>query len=156
MERCHVGVPSGNQSWWQWIDDCLISMPMYGGFTLATFDWLENVLYINVCPRVLHSWTWQALFTRAETQVDQEVATQIKQVEATSWIVTAVLKLGQKWGKAFLLVASSMGKIIFNYLAIFSDFLGAWRDWQMGMSSKKGWDRHDSEIEGPKYMGMWT
>jgi hypothetical protein len=38
----------------------------------------------------------------AEAQVDQEVATQIKQVEATKWIVTAVLKLVQKWGKPFL------------------------------------------------------
>ena len=77
------------------VDNFLIYMPMYGGFLLAMFD----------CRRMYCTSVYVPMSSTREAQVDQEVATQIKQVEATKWIVTAVLKLVQKWGKTFFVAS---------------------------------------------------
>lgn len=91
------------------VDNFLIYMPMYGGFLLDMFDCRR--MYCTSVYVPMSSTLGQTIFTRAETQVDQEVATQIKQVEATKWIVTAVLKLVQKWGKTFFLWQVEWGQL---------------------------------------------
>ena len=107
------------------VDDFLIYMPMYGGFLLAMFDCRR--MYCTSVYVPMSSTLGQTIFTRAEAQVDQEVATQIKQVEATKWIVTAVLKLVQKWGKTFF-CGKLNGNNYPNFLKLSSIFLGfPWR-----------------------------
>ena len=141
------------------VDNFLIYMPMYGGFLLAMFDCRR--MYCTSVYVPMSSTLGQTIFTRAEdcwSAGRSRSGHSDKTGGGDKMDRHSCSEIGPEVGETFF-VASWMGTIVLNfqnYLIIFSDFLGELRGWQMGMSAKKSWDTHNTEIEGPKYMGMWT